>query len=254
MRDIIPGLWKQKSQKELTSYFLKVLSGEKVFFSAPGEKLLYQEFPLSEEESLFVSQEFLLSQSDCRDFVLAFCREYTWWERLQETQDLLLIDDLTGLYNYRYLESFIEKEIRRSARYKKKFSILFIDIDHFKSINDQHGHLMGSLVLKQLAHILKSELRDIDSLIRYGGDEFVGILLESTSKQGFAVGERLRSLVARSSFGTQEHPLRLSLSIGVATYPDHGKNPDELLHLADESMYRSKKDGRDQVCLAALKV
>lgn len=173
---------------------------------------------------------------------------YRAYARYQKAQALLLRDDLTGLYNYRYLETSLENEIRRVHRFKTTFSVLFIDLDHFKPINDTHGHLAGSQVIKQVAEVLKDGLREVDSVFRYGGDEYVVMLLGANSETALRAAERIRQKIAETSFIVNDSTtVRLTASIGVASCPEHGQSKEELLRMADESMYRSKKSGKNRV-------
>ncbi|HYX35446.1 MAG TPA: GGDEF domain-containing protein [Oligoflexus sp.] len=173
-----------------------------------------------------------------------------WLTRFSETQTLLHMDDLTGLYNHRYLEQAIEREIKRAQRYDSAFCLLFIDLDDFKPINDKHGHLAGSQVLREVAQILKSTLRDVDLVFRYGGDEFVILLIESDARNGLKTAQRIRERIQYTGFsvgnGATAH---VTASIGVAAFPEHAQEKDRLLALADECMYESKRHGKNQVVL-----
>jgi diguanylate cyclase (GGDEF)-like protein len=173
---------------------------------------------------------------------------YRWATQLAGTQALIYRDDLTGLYNYRYLDVALDTEIRRAQRFQSSFCLLFIDLDNFKPINDTYGHLSGSMVLKQVANILMEELREIDSIFRYGGDEYVVLLLGASSTAGYLAGERIRMRIEGHSFHTEAgEKVKITASIGVAAYPDHGIHKQSLLHLADQCMYRSKKAGKNCV-------
>jgi diguanylate cyclase (GGDEF)-like protein len=130
--------------------------------------------------------------------------------------------------------------------------VLFLDLDRFKLVNDRHGHLVGSSVLRRLSEVLKDCVRQIDTLARYGGDEFTVLLVDTNHETGLLVAERIRRLVADTLFeGEAGEPIRLTISIGVATYPDHARDRDGLLDLADKAMYRGKSQGRDCVCSAS---
>jgi diguanylate cyclase (GGDEF)-like protein len=172
--------------------------------------------------------------------------------RFHRAKERAFIDDVTEVYNARYLLQATEHEIRRAERYGKPLSVLFLDLDHFKRVNDQYGHLVGSQVLRRLSEVLQECIRGVDTLARYGGDEFT-ILLEDTPHQGgLAVAERIRSTVANTIFeGGRGVPVRLTISIGVGTYPEHGTERDRLLDHADKAMYRAKSIGRDAVCSAS---
>ncbi len=176
----------------------------------------------------------------------------SWCDRLEQTRKELHRDDLTGLYNQRHLDDCLEIEIKRVHRFETPFSLLFIDLDGFKLINDTFGHLSGSDVLKQVAMVLKGELRDVDSIFRFGGDEFVILLLEIDSQRSLEVAERIRQRIASFPFETLEKQgVGLTCSIGIACCPEHARDKETLLNLADESMYQSKRGGKDRVRLCS---
>ena len=170
--------------------------------------------------------------------------------RLVHAQKLIHIDDLTGLYNYRYLEISLENEISRFERFGESFCVLFIDLDNFKPINDIHGHLSGSSVIKQVGNLLTEDLRTVDSVYRYGGDEFVVLLLGVSLARGYLVAERIRKRIEKSYFSTVDgSKVQVTSSIGVACCPDHGTNSKEILEVADNCMYESKKLGKNRVTI-----
>ncbi|MCB9228326.1 MAG: GGDEF domain-containing protein [Deltaproteobacteria bacterium] len=177
--------------------------------------------------------------------------ESLWFSKLDKTKALLYLDDLTGLYNYRYLETALECEIRRADRYQQNFCLLFIDLDNFKQVNDQHGHPVGSQILRQTGHVLQEELREVDTVIRYGGDEYVVILLGAGCESGRLVAERIRRRISGHPFQTEGvGPLSISCSIGIACFPEHGNSKETLLKVADDTMYQSKRQGKNQVVLS----
>ena len=190
------------------------------------------------------------------DMLLNFlCRqvqaESLWFQRLDRTQSLIYRDDLTGLFNSRYLDVAIDAEIRRSQRFHAGFSLLFIDLDHFKEVNDQHGHLSGSMVLKQVADVLREVLREIDSIIRFGGDEFVVILLGSSSSTALLAGERIRKRVETTNFKVEDgSSAHITASIGIAAFPEHAQTREDLLRIADQNMYQGKRSGKNRVVIA----
>lgn len=169
-------------------------------------------------------------------------------QRYARAKELLNIDELTGLYNYRYLDIALEHEIRRSERFGSGFSVVFLDIDLLKQINDLHGHLIGSKILKEMGVMLKKSVREVDVLIRYGGDEFTIILVETSQEGTAAVAERIRKSVEDNLFLALEgYNLRVTVSLGYACYPHDTKTKHELLEMADQAMYHSKFCGKNRV-------
>jgi len=161
--------------------------------------------------------------------------------RLAET------DALTAVYNRRALMQKLEQEMDRAARYATRLTVMMIDIDNFKHINDTHGHLVGDKVLKQLANLLKREQRSVDILARYGGEEFVVLLPETTVAESRNFAERILRRVATYDFGDTGHTVRVTISVGMASYPDaRVTDGQSLLKLADNHLYRAKTDGRNR--------
>jgi diguanylate cyclase (GGDEF)-like protein len=178
--------------------------------------------------------------------------EGRWLRKLDRTQAELYRDELTGLYNYRYLEIAIDHELRRADRFQTNFCLLFLDLDSFKPINDRHGHCSGSSVLKQVAEVLRDAVREIDIPIRYGGDEFVVLLLGATCSKGVLAAERVRRHIEAKEFRLEDGATaRLTASIGVAAYPEHARDRASLLRLADETMYSSKRSGKNRVTVVS---
>lgn len=166
----------------------------------------------------------------------------------QKMAELALTDDLTKLFNTRYLNRTIETEIQRSNRYHTSISLIFIDIDYFKNINDNHGHLVGSKTLVEMGQMIIKCLRSIDIVARYGGDEFVVVLPQTTPKAAAQIAERIRKSVEQNVFLKKEgYNLRVTASFGVASYPENAKTKEDLLRLADEAMYRVKYTTRNGV-------
>jgi diguanylate cyclase (GGDEF)-like protein len=177
--------------------------------------------------------------------------EIRWHQKLADTAEKVNRDDLTNLYNCGYFDQALSTELRRADRFQGEFSVFFMDIDDFKRINDTYGHLVGSDVLRQFARVLKDVLREIDVVARYGGDEFVALLIGANYHFGCHVAERLRERISRTEFDVGNGLKTLiTVSIGSATYPVHGKTKEELLQSADCSMYRSKRNGKNQVMSA----
>jgi diguanylate cyclase (GGDEF)-like protein len=150
-------------------------------------------------------------------------------------------DELTNLFNARHLNHAIEMEMERALRYNGTFSLIFMDIDDFKMINDRYGHLVGSRVLIETARILENNLRKVDVISRYGGDEFVMVLPQTPQDSSFLVAERLRRVIEKNKFLKHEgFSIKLTASLGVATFPYSARTKDELLEVADKAMYRGK--------------
>lgn len=174
-------------------------------------------------------------------------------ERYHQAKERAFVDDVTGVYNARYLFTALDHEIRRSERYGSQLALLFLDIDRFKLVNDSHGHLVGSRTLRRLSEVLAGCIRQVDTLARYGGDEFTILLVDTGLETGLLIGERIRAAVSHALFETRggAAPLQVTVSVGVAAFPAHGVTPEELIESADKAMYRAKSLGRDRVCSAS---
>jgi two-component system cell cycle response regulator len=174
-------------------------------------------------------------------------------EQYMGVQHLVYVDDATGLYNTRYLNNVLDKEIQQSQTSGKSFAVLFIDADKFKSVNDTHGHLVGTKLLYELGDQLKRFTRDTDTVFRYGGDEFVAVLSACDLGTAKAVAERIRASVEQTAFLQSEGlNIRFTVSIGVALFPDHAKSKKEIVEAADQAMYDAKKISRNSVTIARI--
>jgi diguanylate cyclase (GGDEF)-like protein len=164
--------------------------------------------------------------------------------RIEEARDLAYVDDLTRLFNTRYLDLTLDREIGGG----KPFSVLFLDLDRFKEVNDQHGHLSGSQLLVEVGRVLRSCVRDEDVIARFGGDEYVLVLVGIDSGGGLKVAERIRRAIEDHRFLSREGGrIRITASIGLAAYPEHAASKAELIDLADRAMYRGKRTTRNVV-------
>ncbi|MBP2673203.1 MAG: diguanylate cyclase [Deltaproteobacteria bacterium] len=156
-------------------------------------------------------------------------------------------DSLTGAYNRRYFTSRLKEEFERHRRYKRSMSMLMIDIDHFKSVNDTHGHQCGDFILKSVSATIQSALRRVDILARYGGEEFCCILPETTFEPSMMIAERIRGLVESETYIYEGQAVRVTVSIGVPRAPVSGDTPESFLKNADDALYEAKKIGRNTV-------
>lgn len=173
--------------------------------------------------------------------------------RYQETRRLAITDSKTGVYNYRFFYERLIDEIRRHEVKAKPFSLIFVDVDYLKGINDRFGHQVGDEVLVQVAALIRGSVRETDEVARYGGEEFVVLLPGARGEEALTVAERIRRAVEEHRFTSQYGlgPLRVTVTAGVATYPEHATQPDELIFRADEAMYQGKHRGRNRVLLYA---
>jgi diguanylate cyclase (GGDEF)-like protein len=170
---------------------------------------------------------------------------------LQRVEALSVTDDLTQLYNSRYLNQVLRREAKRASRSGRPLSLLFIDLDGFKGVNDTHGHLAGSASLVEAAGVIRRSARETDVVARFGGDEFALILPDTGSEGAAAVGERIRERIAEHAFLTGEGlDIHLTVSVGVATLPDVAASAEELIKAADLAMYRVKESGKNNVFIA----
>jgi diguanylate cyclase (GGDEF)-like protein len=168
--------------------------------------------------------------------------------QLKHAEALSVTDDLTHLYNSRYLNQVLRRETKRASRSGRPLSLLFIDLDGFKAVNDTYGHLFGSRALVEAAAVIRSSARETDVVARFGGDEFALILPDTGGEGAFAVGERIRERLAAHKFLSDDRlDLHLTASVGVATLPDVAASAEELVQAADKAMYRVKDSGKNGI-------
>ena len=165
-------------------------------------------------------------------------------------KELSIRDGLTGLYNHAYFKTRLGEEVVRASRFDRPLSITLFDLDHFKSCNDTYGHAVGDDLLRELADLMKTNLREVDIPARYGGEEFVILLPETGLGLAIEVAERLRWMVERHRFLLKhpKGPLTITLSGGVAAFNRAECTPDLLLDAADRALYKAKADGRNRIC------
>lgn len=166
------------------------------------------------------------------------------------TRHLSLVDPLTGLYNRRHLDSNLEREFMRAKRYDSDLSLAVIDIDFFKKINDTYGHICGDYVLKEAAYLILESFRKTDLVFRYGGEEFVVLLTETSLESAQIPLERLRKSIENYPFKFKDENLKITVSIGAAGVSEDINSGSELLDLADKSLYTAKESGRNRLVIA----
>jgi len=172
---------------------------------------------------------------------------------MQRIQELSITDDCTKLYNARHLSTVLSEELSRSQRFGYEFSVLFLDLDHFKRVNDEYGHLAGSKLLGQLGRCLRENLRLVDSAFRYGGDEFIVLLPQTGKEAAVLVARRLLATFSRAQWLADEAiSLKLFASIGIASYPEDGTTSQAIVQRADEVMYQVKQAGRNNIAVAGV--
>jgi diguanylate cyclase (GGDEF)-like protein len=173
--------------------------------------------------------------------------------QLTRSRDLAMRDDLTKAFNRRFFEAYLDEEIERARRYGSVFSIIFLDLDDLKAVNDQHGHLAGSRTLQEVAKRVLGAVRGIDKVVRFGGDEFCIILPQTDQEQAIAVAHRVRKALLSAEFHLADNiDVSIAASFGIATYPTHAITKDDLIRQADAAMYRVKSTTKNAVGVAVV--
>lgn len=167
----------------------------------------------------------------------------------QKVQELAIIDGLTGILSRRYFLERLGEELKRSKQFRYSFAFLMVDIDHFKEYNDRYGHLVGDVILKETAKIIKDSLRQIDLVSRYGGEEFSIILTETDRTGAMLAAERIRHSLESRHIRAYDEDLKVTISVGVSVFPSHGRDIHELIDKADQALYWAKQAGRNRVCV-----
>lgn len=164
---------------------------------------------------------------------------------------LIIREGLTGLFNQIYIRQRLEEEFYRSKRYEHPLSLLMIDLDNFKALNDRYGHTAGDHLLKYFSQMISETIRPSDIAARYGGEEFLIILPETTRKEALTVAERIQKKISLYPFriDSRKEEVQFTISIGVSTFPDSGQNAEELITLADMALYQAKKEGKNKVAI-----
>ena len=197
----------------------------------------------------FNSQEVKSAELVCSSLATALANAVDYYNATRQS----LVDDLTRLYNVRYLYQALDAEIRRARRYGSSVSVVFMDLDGFKLVNDAYGHRAGSVTLSEIASVITISVREADVIARFGGDEFVIMLPETSAQQATQMAERVREEIAGHRFnGGVGADIYLTASFGVASFPEHATESEKLIELADAAMYEAKISRKNSVRVAAL--
>ncbi len=259
--------WNSEGQESGTTFLSEMFSKDFLeqgqfppFFFREFQREHYCFFTISQEDSL---SHFLLfpyapekvPEEMMTAFALFLQSSSSHLRRIKQLKSqtsLIHIDDITGLFNQRKLYKDLADLIKKHEKTGENFALLFIDIDHFKSVNDNFGHLVGTKILTELGKVLRCTLHETDYLYRYGGDEFVAIVPRADAFEARQIGGRVLHAVKDEHFvvDNSEEIFKISISVGIATFPSDAKNGREVLELADRMMYRAKNRGRGCVCLA----
>ena len=176
------------------------------------------------------------------------------FQRFSSIKNIAIYDTLTGLYNRRHFEEKLGADAQKSFHGGTPLSLVMVDLDHFKKVNDTFGHTEGDQVLSKISSLLKSSVRKKDTVARYGGEEFILILPGTGLEESFVIAERIRRLVENTLFEVGKAQLNLTLSMGISNFPSHGvKSKEELIKMADQALYDAKRGGRNKVCIFARK-
>lgn len=267
-------LWNKRSygghyeKKSIDKAMVRVFSIDYQKFSFSREAINDESYILYKIGELTNQRIFgIFQESDAIDdellnlfsvFMTNISKGWTLLDELKKVENLIHVDDVTGLYNQRKLLKDLDMAISRYKELKEEFSILFIDIDHFKQVNDGHGHLVGTHLLTAMGEHLKKTLRESDLIYRYGGDEFVMLIPDVSHDIAKLIGTRVLDAVKKEVFkiqsqrdNTKVDEFNLSVSIGVATYPKDASNREDILSIADRMMYEAKQGGRGRVCFTS---
>jgi diguanylate cyclase (GGDEF)-like protein len=260
--------WKEQNSKRVETYAKKILLALPPDWREKADPLMMN---LGQDHALFLPIFNPQTKSGLGHFVLvnpkvfkqkledlsfervvsSLSRHISFSQEYDRLRMMNYQDDLTGLFNQRYLEIALDQMITDTAANEGQFSVLFLDVDNFKQVNDQKGHLIGSKILIELGKIVEDTIRSTDFGFRYGGDEFILLLSGAHQDEAVRVAERLRQQVSLTPFQVDGLILNITISIGVATYPQHGKNKKELIQLADQAMYYAKNKCRNAVYVAS---
>jgi diguanylate cyclase (GGDEF)-like protein len=229
---------------------IRGLQALKIFPLAAGDRILGTLVTGSRSKAAFADDEVRMLEVIAIQAAQAVLRAQLY----EQMEQMATTDGMTGLFNHRTFQSRFDEALSATRRYNRKLSFILIDVDHFKTVNDTYGHATGDLVLKGVARLLREQARDTDIVARYGGEEFAIIMPETDGVGADVIAERIRERVMAEVFQTEQGPLRVTISLGIATAPDSGLVKQPLIELADQCLYFAKRHGRNQsVTVAHLK-
>lgn len=247
--DKVFSSFKQELQKYVSIGDCKLLKSDADLSGYADYKVLPLKIDNSSIGYLALSKVKDKDQDKChilvQQFLLGLKRAFLY----QRVQELAIMDSLTGVFSRRYSIDRLYEELERSKKFKYRFSFLMIDIDHFKDYNDKFGHLVGDAVLKETAETIKENVRQIDLVGRYGGEEFLVILPETDKDQAKFAAERIRQAVQIQPIKAYDEDLKVTISIGISTFPDDSQEASALVEKADTALYQAKQTGRNKICI-----
>jgi len=249
LKNDCPRLWKKL--KVESGFIWKVTECRFEFNDENLKSLIVVPLVIKDKKAGFIVVSHIIENALNEEFLrlldvisgnLSIALENTWL--YEKMQDLATIDALTKVYNRGYFNQAVEEELAKAYN-KSHLAIAICDIDFFKKVNDNYGHLFGDIVLREVARILQTSLRSGDILVRYGGEEFVIIFPKADAEQAFSVVERLRNKIAGTLIQDKDNSITVTISFGIAAYPEDGTSVVKILQKADEALYKAKRDGRN---------
>ncbi len=249
-----------KARSELLPSEKKVLqsayASQRPLFAGPGAQMSFSAYPILIDKKMFAALLVLGPDTGGNPLVsllvAGFVAEMQRLKLYERVETLAITDGLTGVFVRRHLMERLEREVERCARFGLKLSFLMIDVDLFKRFNDDYGHLVGDVVLKQVAQTIRKSIREVDVAGRYGGEEFGVLLIETDEQAAFLVAERIRRSIDEKIYKAYDEQLKASVSIGCATYSKVMNDPTLIVEAADSALYQAKRQGRNRVCLSTL--
>ena len=238
----LPGHWSDRQTIFDDDIHIRGLKSLKVFPLLTGNRILGTLVAGARKKAVFGSDELRMLEVIAIQVAQAVLRAQLY----EQMQRMATTDGLTSLTNHRIFQVRLNNALATARRYTQKLSLVLVDIDYFKAVNDTYGHPIGDQVLKGVAQILRTTARDTDIVARYGGEEFAIIMPETDINGAFTIAERIRHAVMNEMFHTEQGPIKVTLSLGISNYPDWGQDRHLLIDLADQCLYFAKRHGRNQ--------